>query len=294
MLPSKVQTKTAILVLALSSTFWGLTWWPLKYLRSTGVEGVALILVSYGAVSLAFLPAFLRFRVVARAHARMLGQIALFGGVANLSFTLALAYGDVVRVMVLFYLLPLWGVLGGAVFLGEALTVKRVAAMVLALLGAFLVLGGTSIFNSPPTLMDCVATLSGFAFAMNNLCFRADQLLPVPLKIGAVFFGCAFGAALLLLLKVQEFPAGLRAETWFRVVAFGVFLLCITAGTQWGVTHLEAGRSSIIMILELLVAVLSTAIITDNWLSPLATFGAILIVLSSLTEARSATSSEGV
>jgi drug/metabolite transporter (DMT)-like permease len=216
----------------------------------------------------------------------MLLQIAFFGGVANLSFAAALVEGDVVRVMVLFYLLPLWGVLGGAIFLGERLSRLRVLSMFLALGGAFLVLGGFALFQSPPQFIDLVATTAGFCFAMNNLSFRASQELAVPLKVGAMFVGCALAAGVLLSWGAQPFPSELSGSTWSAVVAFGFFVLLITAGTQWGVTHMEAGRSSIIMILELLSAVVSTAVISAHFLTAWETVGATLIVLASLVEAR--------
>jgi drug/metabolite transporter (DMT)-like permease len=198
-------------------------------------------------------------------------------------------YGEVVRVMVLFYLLPLWGVLGGALFLGEPLTRFRLLGMSLALVGAFLVLGGPSLFQSPPSWIDAIAIGSGFFFAMNNLSFRASQDVPVGIKVGTMFVGCAICAGLLLVLGVQHFPSDVTSETWGYTMAFGVLVLLITAATQWGVTHMEAGRSSIIMILELLSAVASTALITKVWLAPSEAIGAVLIVVASLIETRGTT-----
>jgi drug/metabolite transporter (DMT)-like permease len=158
--------------------------------------------------------------------------------------------------------------------------------MILALSGAFLVLGGFSLLESPPGFIDFVAVLAGFCFAMNNLSFRASQDLPVVLKVGAMFFGCALSAGFLLFLGGQSLSQEMGGAVGAKVVAFGFFVLLITAGTQWGVTHMEAGRSSVIMILELLSAVVSTALLTQSWLSPLESVGAVLIVLAGLFEAR--------
>ena len=54
-----------------------------------------------------------------RLHPIAVGVMFLLGGFANLGFTLSMIYGDVIRAMMLFYLAPVWGVLGGALFLGE-------------------------------------------------------------------------------------------------------------------------------------------------------------------------------
>jgi len=275
------------LVLVASSVLWGLTWWPLKQLNQAGVEGLPLILVGYGAVAASTLPVLWRWRARWWHARRALLSIALLGGIANVSFACALVYGDVVRVMVLFYLLPLWGVLGGRLFLGETINRLRALAMLLALCGAFLVLGGPDLLQTPPTVIDLVAVVSGFTFAMNNIAFRATQNVPVPPKVAFMFFGCAGVAGLLIALGVQTMPTSVSTTSWALVVAFGFFILLTTSGTQYGVNHLEAGRSSIIMILELLSAAVSSAILAAKVLAPLEIVGGVLIISASLLEARS-------
>jgi drug/metabolite transporter (DMT)-like permease len=277
-----------VVLLAFASILWGLTWWPLKGLHARGVDGIPLIFVAYGAVAALGVPLLVRSWRSWREQKGMMGLIALLGGLANLSFNSALVYGDVVRVMVLFYLLPFWGVLGGRIFLGEKLNALRGLSMFLALSGAFLVLGGPRIFSTPFAFVDVVAVVSGFTFAMNNICFRASQKLPLVSKVVAVFVGCAVGAGALLALGVQTLPSGVAPLTWLLVVGFGFYLLLASAGTQWGVIHLEAGRSSIIMILELLSAVLSSTLILHSSLSPLEILGGVLIIGASLLEARAA------
>jgi drug/metabolite transporter (DMT)-like permease len=134
--------------------------------------------------------------------------------------------------------------------------------------------------------VDLVAVLSGFAFAMNNIAFRASQTVPVSLKVVAMFFGCAGVAGLLVGFGVQDIPQGVSPTSWGLVVAFGFGILLTTSGTQYGVNHLEAGRSSIIMILELLSAAVSSAVIGARMLSTLELVGGALIIGASLLEGR--------
>src|SRR6187431_2987071 len=101
-----------VLVLLAASALWGVTWLPLKYFSRFGLQGLYLTLVGHGSVGLLALGwLLLRFRSWRGAWAGMLA-LCVFGGVANLAFASAIVTGDVVRVMVLFYLLPAWGVLG--------------------------------------------------------------------------------------------------------------------------------------------------------------------------------------
>ena len=61
-------------------------------------------------------------------------------------------------------------------------------------------------------------------------------------------------------------------------------MMLITLGTQWGVTHLEAGRASIIIVMELVVAVISAVIILNQSLSLVEIAGALLVITAAILE----------
>jgi len=213
--------------------------------------------------------------------------LGLFGGLANLAFTSAMVEGDVVRVMVLFYLLPAWGVLGGWLLLGERVDGVRKLSVVGALSGAFLILGGVRVLAQRPSLSDVLAVVSGMALALNNVLFRKTANVPVPDKVAAMFVGCLVWAVPLTLLGAQPLPAGVPGPVWLTLAAFGlVWLLVATAGTQWGVAHMEAGRSSVLIIMELVVTVASAALISGARLRPIEWLGGALIALAAFAEAR--------
>lgn len=273
-----------VTALVVASVAWGLSWLPLKHFGALGVGGVPLTLGAYGAGALVML-AFLR-RGVAPGEGRFLVAIALLGGYANLAFATAMVYGEVIRVMVLFYLLPVWGVLGGRVFLGEPIDGLRWTALALAVAGAFLVLGGPEALAGSVSWPDVLALTCGMAFSLNNVVFRARQGLPLGSKVAAMFGGCAVLAGLLVGLGVQPWPQ-VATATWGLVAALGVgWLLLATLGTMWGVTHMETGRASILIILELLTAVASATLIGGETMSPAEWAGAGLILAAALLEGR--------
>jgi len=200
-----VSVSLPVLVLFFSSVGWGLTWLPLKYLNQHGMQGPALVFVAFATAALVLLPACLRQRSSWAGQVRYLLLIALFVGFANLAFQIALYEGDVIRVMILFYLLPVWSVLGGQVFLGERIDALRMVTVAGALLGAFLILGGLSVLDTPPGWVDLLAIGAGMAFAMNNIVFRASQALPMISKVTAVFVGCAvLVGGYLLLVRLRR------------------------------------------------------------------------------------------
>ena len=284
-----MHTSTRLPVLALvgSSIIWGCTWIPLKYFASAGLDGAALFFIAYGSVLVFALPLLLRQLSRWRTQWRVIVGIFCLGGYASIAFNMSVMYGDVVRMMSLFYLLPVWAVVGGLLFLGERLTRLRALAVVLALTGAWLILGGVNVLVQPPSWLDLLAISSGFAYAMNNIIFRATPDLPVPPKIALMFFSCTVMSGLLLLAGVQHWPVEVSPSLLLLAGGFGVcWLLLANIGTQWGVTHLEAGRAAVIIILELVAAVMTSMWLNQEYLSVTEWCGAGLILLAAFLEAR--------
>lgn len=282
-----------VLVLVIASVFWGLSWLPLKSLNQMGFDGPLLIFLAYSLLSLALLPFLFKQRSYLRSHLGPWLLILALGGGANFAFNYALIYGEIIRVMVLFYLLPLWGVLGGKFFLHEHVDAKGWLAAGLAISGAFLIVGGFKIFETPPTWIDGIALLSGFLFAMNNIAFRAHQDIPMVPKLSALFIGTALLAGSLFTLQGAEIPSDISMPAWQLLVFYGlVWLLISNYGSQWGVTHLPASRSSIIIIIELVVAVISAVLIANETLNLIEGIGGVLIVTAAVLEALRDTGSE--
>ena len=281
-----ISRSLPVVVLAASSCLWGIAWVPLKALGAAGVTGVALVLVSCGTAGALLLPRFLAEHAQWRGDPRALLAIAVLGGYSNLSFTVATLYGDIVRVMVLFYLLPAWGALGGRIFLGERLDRRRIVTVAMALAGAWLVLGGLATLRGAVHWTDVVAITCGMAFAGNTLVVRARQALPVASKTAVMVLAGAAMAAVLLLAGQQPWPTAAPAA-WAGAVGYGAGWLCFaTLATQFGVTHLEAGRASIIIILELVLAVATAVWLGGERMSPAELAGGLLILVAAVIEAR--------
>ena len=66
--------------------------------------------------------------------------IALSYGITNLSFNWAIAEGNVVRVVFLFYLMPIWASIFAAILIKEKPSLTSVIAIAIATAGAFLIL----------------------------------------------------------------------------------------------------------------------------------------------------------
>lgn len=283
---ARSATAWPVAVLLFSALLWGLTWWPIKHFAALGLSGPALVMLSYGLVGLGTAWVMWRERVLWRHRSGLVLSLALVGGWANTSFISAMLLGDVVRVMFLFYLSPVWAVLGGWLILKEDVPLRRALAVAMALPGMWLVIGaGKAGLEWDLDLTDWLALSAGVAFAGNNLLARAGQGVPMRTKTVAVFLGCGTLSALVVLWQGLPVPA-LPATGWLALLGYGFgWMLLATATWQYGVTHLESGRAGVVLLAELVVAVLTAAWFGEAHLSLREWAGGALIAGAALLEA---------
>ena len=284
--PSK---RVATGVLLFSASLWGLSWMPLKWFIAQGLTGPMVSLLSYGVVGLFTCVFIWRQRAAWRAQWGMLLALAVVGGWANTSFVNALMLGDVVRVMFLFYLSPVWSVLGGWLVLKERIPPLRWAAVVMALVGLWLFLGGSGSMDLAFSFVDFLALSAGFCFAANNVIARAAQQVPMVSKTFAVFAGCGVISLLATSALGHSVPSHMGIGVWIAVLAYGfVWLLLATATWQFGVTHIESSKAGVILLAELVVAVLTAVWFGDESMTAMEWAGGALITLAAFVEAMDA------
>lgn len=284
--PGPDRSRLAVGALLAAGLLWGLTWMPFRYFGSQGLNGITFTMLSYGLIGLCVLPWLLVRRADWMPQARLVALIGLAGGGANVCFASALMAGEVVRVMLLFYLAPIWGVVGGRLAFGEPVTRLRVTAVIAAIAGAFLLLGGTAVLDTPPTWVDALALASGMLYASQNIFALAARRTPLYVKTLAIYVGCGGLAAALFLFSGQAQPP-LSPNLLLQLAAFaGIWMMAAMVLTVYGVSHLEAGRSAILLVFELVAAVVSAMWIGGERLDGLEWAGALLITGAALLEAR--------
>ncbi len=297
-----------VLVLMAGSTMWGTTWIWLKSIDAMGIGPLLLAVLAYGIQFLLLLPWVLphvRRRwgdgEVPMAWYGLL-TLALLSGISGTGFTIAMIFGDVVRAMLLFFLIPAWGVIMGRIFLHEPLTPIRIIAVILALGGAVAILGPDIHWDSSPALSeghgqwfslfsfslpDWAALIAGLTLAGANVLFRHMQGEPMLVKLSIM----QIGAAVFALGALVFFPEPIAAITLGGVVnslLYGAtLLLAAMLCTQYAVERLPAGRSSILMTMELLVGSLTAIWIGHEHPSLMVWLGGAMILAAALLEATS-------
>jgi drug/metabolite transporter (DMT)-like permease len=125
--------------LLLNALVWGLSWWPLREMQALGLHplwssglifGLALLVLSF------WKPAAWRQLL----NTPALWTLMIAAGLTNVGFNWAVATGDVVRVVLLFYVMPAWSIPIAWWVLGERPTRGALWRLALALMGVALVL----------------------------------------------------------------------------------------------------------------------------------------------------------
>jgi len=270
------------LCLSFNALVWGLSWWPFRQLQAFGLHPLwATVLVYLLAVVaiLAVRPGALRQLL----HTPALWVLLVASGTTNAAFNWAMVIGDVVRVVLLFYLMPLWAVLLARLLLNEALTAMAALRVALALAGAAVVLwppgGGWPL---PSTLADALGVIGGFSFALNNVMLRREAARPeagraLAMFTGGVLVAGALATALALRGEVAWPPAPASAWVLGALVLSVLFLLSNLA-LQHGAARLPANVTAVVMLTEVVFAAGSALLLGGGVMTmPLLLGGALIV-----------------
>ncbi|MBC7955625.1 MAG: DMT family transporter [Cytophagales bacterium] len=271
----------------LNAFVWGVSWWPFRQLQSQGLHPLWATVLVYSVAVLVI--------AVMRPHA--FGQVlrrptlwvlVLASGATNAAFNWGVAVGDVVRVVLLFYLMPLWVVLLARLLLNEALTWMAAARVLLALVGAAIVLwpeGGQGL-PLPQSLPDWLGLFGGFSFALNNVMLRREAHQPEESRALAMFIGGVLVAgSLATVLAVQGQVAWPPAPTFSWVLlalVLSVFFLLSNVALQYGAARLPANVASVVMLTEVLFASVSALLLGGGVMTTALALGGGLILMAAL------------
>ena len=260
-----------VFALLVNAFVWGVSWWPFRHLQAIGLHplwATTIIYVLSALAIVAWRPGALRQVLTQPA----LWVIFLASGATNATFNWAVSIGDVVRVVLLFYLMPLWSLLLARLVLKERLTPAGLVRVAMALAGAVLVLSQDGVPEDGAAgaalrpllgLPEVLALLGGFAFALNNVMLKREAAQPQQGRALAMFLGGAVVAGVTAAALSSGGAAGVGwpvgATAWLApafglAIAFMVSNLCL----QYGAARLSATATAVVMPCEVLFAALTS------------------------------------
>jgi drug/metabolite transporter (DMT)-like permease len=281
----------AVLALVCNAFVWGCSWYPFRLLEGAGLHPLwTTVCVHALSVLVIGLWRPATFAAVARTPA--LWVLMLAAGTTNAAFNWGVVAGDVVRVVLLFYLMPLWAVLFARWLLHEPITLSAGVRVLLALAGALVVLwpagGGLPL---PRSLPDLLGLVGGFAFALNNVMLRREAARPEVERSLAMFLGGVTVSAVLAttfaLAGAVPWPPA-PAPGWVALVGgMGLLFLLSNVALQHGAARLPSNVTSVVMLTEVLFAAGSALWLGGGSLTPQLAGGGACIVAATLLAAAS-------
>lgn len=279
--PAAVHPVLPVLALVLNGFVWGVSWWPFRQLREAGLHPLLATAFVY------LLSVVLLLAVRRQAWRGFLGQplvwlLAAAAGMTNVGFNWAVTIGDVVRVVLLFYLMPAWTVVLAWLMLGEKPTPVSLLRVALAMAGVAIVLKtGDSPWPLPQSLPDWLAVAGGFSFALTNILLRKLQQVDPASRVLAMFGGgaCLAGAAGLAGMQLGFVaPPPLPAGWWMVGLVLSLGFLASNVALQYGASRLNAHTAALVMLSEVVFASLSSVALGAATLAPRTLLGGALIL----------------
>lgn len=281
-----MTTQLAAWGLVLNAFVWGVSWYPFRLLGQHGLHPLWATVIIY-------VLALLALQLWRPGAWRTLGRhpllwlLMLASGMTNVGFNWAVTVGDVVRVVLLFYLMPAWSVLLAWLLLGERPGARALLRLALSLTGVVIVLKTpASPWPLPSSLPDGLALVGGFSFALTNVLLLKLKDTLDEARMFAMFGG---GTAIALVAALVGMRLGLVqappawASDWMLLALYtSLAFLVANMGLQYGAARLPAGATSLILLTEVVFASVSSVLLGAAELQPRTLLGGALILLAAL------------
>ncbi|MDE1184050.1 DMT family transporter [Paraburkholderia sp.] len=279
------------LAIMLGASVWGMIWYPLRMLNALGVSGTAASALTSGAGCLFVLLVRRKSLATVRWH-WLLPTLGFASGITNLGFVWGTIHGEVMRVLLLFYLTPAWTALFAHFILHERLTWSGAALAGLSLMGAVTMLWSPQLgLPVPGSPAEWAGLAAGMGFAMSNvLIVKTSRVLPQmkpEMRTATIFGGAAiFGCIASFFEAMPAPPIGAHIANFgpaaLLVLGLGFVLASNNMLVQYGLARVPANRASIIMLFEIVVTALSAWLFAGETPGPREWTGGACIVVASL------------
>lgn len=290
----------APLAVAFNSVVWGLSWLPLQILQERGLHPLWSTALMYSVPVVGLLLWRRSAPLRPFAHHRDLWVLLVCAGLTTLCFNWAVTIGDVIRVVLLFYLMPVWTVFLAWWLLDERPTAGAMLRVAMALIGVSLVMkpAGNAWYQLqvpwPSSMADALAILGGFFFAATNVMLNRTSRIAPEARVFAMFIGGVVLCSAMAQVGVQTGTLGVTALPDFAwgwlglALLFSLGFIASNLALQYGSARVPAHTMSLIMLLEVVAATVSSALLGAAELGwqvaiggSLVMAGALMAVLSS-------------
>ncbi len=284
---SKIQLPS-IAILG-STLLWGTFWIPVRELNELGLGSVWATTGSFVIPFVVLLPfALVRWRrILSGGLPVFIGSLLVAAAIAI--YAEAFLRGYVAKVMLLWYLTPIWSSLLGWLLISELITRSRILAIVLGLAGLVVITSMENGLPLPREAGEWMALISGILWAWGMVYLKQTASTPIMDRVFLqfVFMGIIFWLASLVPGGTEMVP--LRYESllatlpWLLAFAL-IWTLPLVWLTVYGASVLYPGKVAVLLLLDIVIGITSATILTDEPFGIREMCAAVLIISASLVE----------
>ena len=287
--PTPDSTTWPTLAILASTVLWGTWWIPLRKLDALGfgsfwTTGSGLLIPL-----LVMLPVVVIHRKRIAAAGGPLILSAFFFACALALYAEGVLRGQVARVILLFYMTPVWSTLLARFMLNQPITPRRILTLVFGLAGMLVILEADNASPLPRDVGEWLGLVSGVAWGLAMVYTQRTPAHPVADKVALQFiFALLIFAGLTIIPGGREWSAAsiditVPSLVWLLGFAF-VWNVPVVWLTFYGAGKIEPGRVAILLMMEVAIGIITASVFTDEPFGLRELIGAVLIISAGVTE----------
>jgi len=276
----KIKSWLPIFSLLFGAFVWGIIWYPYRLMANAGVSGIYSSFYVFILTIAIALPYFFITKKKVPIWSKDFWLLALVAGYTNISYVLAVIDGEVVRVMLLFYLSPVWTIFLAHFMLNEDTQKRHYIAVFISLIGAFIMFWEPGYLIHLDSKSDWLALGSGLGFAITNVMTRKHEHMTVNQKALAIWLGVIVVAMICIMFDKNALPTldFFRPVDAAIMMAIALSLFLSTLLVQFGVTQIKAVEASSFFLFEIVVAAISSYFLVGESIAFNEWLGGIFII----------------
>ncbi|QDD10966.1 DMT family transporter [Candidatus Methylopumilus planktonicus] len=276
----KIKSWLPIFSLLFGAFVWGIIWYPYRLMANAGVSGIYSSFYVFILTIAIALPYFFITKKKVPIWSKDFWLLALVAGYTNISYVLAVIDGEVVRVMLLFYLSPVWTIFLAHFMLNEDTQKRHYIAVFISLIGAFIMFWEPGYLIHLDSKSDWLALSSGLGFAITNVMTRKHEHMTVNQKALAIWLGVIVVAIICIMFDKNAMPTldFFRPVDAAIMMAIALSLFLSTLLVQFGVTQIKAVEASSFFLFEIVVAAISSYFLVGESIAFNEWLGGIFII----------------
>ena len=281
----KFLTSYPNLTVVFACFFWGTYWIPLRYLDDKNNSSVWPIALGFFILSIILIKNFKSsfYKIIIQKNYYFL-MACFFAALGIGLYSESLLRGEIAKVVVLFYLAPIWGTIFAKLFLNQSFKFNRLLSILLGFIGLEIIVGFEKGIFIPSSLVEWIAIIAGMTWAFGTTCFHMAKTTSSAEKTSLTSF---FVSVLFIIFCF--IPGGRSIELssslfnsntiYIWILLFSIFwLLPSIFLTFLSVEILDPGRVNILLAFEVVVGFVSASLLTNEYIGIREIVGGIFVI----------------